>query len=147
MGCTQTLKSCTYVGNYFLNAINNEDFWDKYNKLYLVYRVEIENSYTNEEESYNKVNEIYCYISFHDIVISPDGITTVDLTDYDTTYNDVSIDSGISSGWFGTMTWYYKGYETVDDLYIDTIHGNAEVYTCEMNIDAIQSERDSGNGV
>jgi hypothetical protein len=55
------------------------------------------------------------------------------VTKYSTTYNNVTIDSGVKSGW-STKTWYYKGYESLDELYKATVTKNIDNYNHEDNV-------------
>ena len=74
--------------------------------LYLVYKAQVNDVYTNGEETYDQTNDIYWYTAYYDLLVNPEGVTTVDLTDYSTPGDSFTIDSGISSGWWSTKSWY-----------------------------------------
>lgn len=128
------LESLTYVGDYLLTA-KNPDTWGSSNYLYLVYKVQARNEYSNGKESYDQVNEMYWYIRFRDLMIGEDGKLAVDVTDYTTPYERFTVDSGISSGWFGTKSWYYYGYGTLEELYKQAVTTYIDSYNHQDNID------------
>ena len=128
------LESLTYVGDYLLTS-KNTDTWGSRNYLYLVYKVQARNEYSNGKESYNQVNEMYWYIRYKDLMIGEDGKLAVDVTDYTTPYDRFIVDSGISSGWFGTQCWYYYGYGTLEELYKQAVTTYIDTYNHQDNID------------
>lgn len=128
------LESLTYVGDYLLTS-KNTDTWGSRNYLYLVYKVQARNEYSNGKESYNQVNEMYWYIRYRDLMIGEDGKLAVDVTDYTTPYDTFIVDSGVSSGWFGTQRWYYYGYETLEELYKQAVTTYIDTYNHQDNID------------
>ena len=134
-GEDETLKNFTYIGNYLLTNKNQDDDWGSHNVLYLVYKAQVKDKYSNNGEKYNETNHIYWYICYYDLLVDPDGVTTVDITNYRTPGDGFTIDSGISSGWWSTKTWYYYGYQTLDELYKTVVILNSESYKHEDNID------------
>lgn len=129
-----SLKGMTYIGDYLLTMKQGASVWGNQNMLYLVYKVQIENSYSNDEESYNKIDEIYWYISFYDLMLDSEGALSVDVTDYRRTYDKVTIDSGVTQYW-NTKTWSYYGYLTLDDLYKAVVTSDIDSYNHEDNVD------------
>lgn len=127
------LENFTYIGNYLLTSKDN-DFWVNHNVLYLVYKVQVRNEYSNAGKTYNKVNDSYWYISFNDIIVNSDGSLAVGLTDYSTPSTQFTIDSGISNDGWGTKSWYYYGYQTLDELYKDAVTSNIDLYNHEDNV-------------
>lgn len=47
-GESEKLKSLTYMGNYLLVNKKNDDYWGSNNILYLVYQVQVEDTYSNK---------------------------------------------------------------------------------------------------
>lgn len=45
------------------------------------------------------------------------------------------VDSGIKSGWWSTKTWYYYGYESLENLYKAVVTSNMDLYNHEDNMD------------
>ncbi len=130
---TETLNGMTYVGSYFLTN-KEEDSWGYQNILYLVYQVEVRNKFTNDEgQTYDETHTIYWYLAFPDVVIDKDGKMSVDLDGYDRPWDDVEFESDIENGW-GTETWYYEGYEDLDELYEEVVEEQAEDYNHEDNM-------------
>ena len=131
---TASLVSLEYIGNYLL-TIKSDNAYGNNNKLFLIYKATADNHY----ESYQQTNYDYWYIEYDNIVVDSDGNSDKDVTDYSTTYNAFDIDSGVSSGWFGTYTWRYRGYETLNSLYKDVVTSNIENYNYEDNVNDTES--------
>lgn len=134
----EKLENLTYIGNYLLTS-KNQSSWNSKNVFYLIYKAQVRNEYSNEEKSYNKVNDIYWYIEYENLIVSGDGKVTVEVTDYNTPDNEFTIDSGISSGW-RTQTWYYHGYQTLEDLYKTVVTSRLDSYNHEDNVDETSIE-------
>lgn len=134
-GDGETLKSLTYIGSYLLTNKNPDDYWGSDNALYLVYRAQVNNYYSNDGDTYNEINNIYWYTMYTNLLVNPDGVTTVDVSSYHNPSDRVTIDTGISSGWWSTKSWYYYGYSTLDELYKSVVASNADSYNHEENID------------
>jgi hypothetical protein len=132
-GDGEEVKSLAYLGNYLLT--NKGNSYGDYNYLVLVYRVDVHNTYSNKKQSYDKVNNVYWYASFSNLMTDGNGNVTVDTNNYDTPNNRFTIDSKVSSGWFGTKSWYYYGYESLDALYKAVVTSNLDAYNHEDNID------------
>lgn len=133
-GDDEILKNFSYMGNYLLVNKNQDDSWNSHNELYLVYKVQVKDKYADGGKKYNKTNDIYWYIGFYDLLVDSDGTMTVDVTDYTTPDDGFTIDSGISSGWWSTKSWYYYGYQTLDELYKTVVIENAESFKHEDNV-------------
>ncbi len=129
-GDGETLKSLTYIGSYLLTNKNSDNYWGSDNALYLVYRAQVNNYYSNEGDIYNEVNNIYWYTMYTNLLVNPDGVTTVDVSNYCNPSDRVTIDTGIS-----TKSWYYYGYSTLDELYKSVVTSNADSYNHEEDID------------
>lgn len=132
----ETIESFTYIGDYLLvNKSNNDYYGSSRNALFLVYDVKVKNDYVNGSASYHKTNDILWYIAFYNLLVDNNGTTTVDITNSRTPSDRFTIDSGISSGWWSTKTWYYYGYKTLNELYKVVVTANAEKYSHEDNVD------------
>lgn len=129
------LESLTYIGDYLLTIKNKDSYWGNYNTLYLVYKAQARNNYSNDGDTFNKVTDVYWYISFNNLMVESDGKITVDVTNYNTPSDRFTIDSGVSYGWFGTRSWYYYGYQTLDELYKNVVAVNMDTYNHEDNVD------------
>ncbi len=129
------LTGLTYIGNYLLTNKDSDNYWDENeNQLYLVYKVEVNNTFSNEEQSYTKDNTFYWYILFSNLLVDTNGVTSVSITDYSTPYDTFTVDSGVSDGWWSTKTWNYSGYETLDELYRVVVTSKVDVYNHEDNV-------------
>ena len=132
---SENLKSFTYVGNYLLVNKDTDDYWGSNNMLYLVYKARVEDTYSKDDKTYTKENDIYWYICYYDLIVDSDGDITVDVTNYGTPNNTVNIDMReVDDLWVG-IRWYYDGYETLDKLYKAVVTANLESYDHEDNID------------
>lgn len=129
------LKQLDYIGDYLLTNKNTENFGGSYNMLYLVYKVQARNFYKDEDNSYDKINSVYWYIAYSDLMVNEDGSTLVDVSRYETPSNEAIVDSGISNGWWDTVKWYYYGYLSLSDLYKDVVTAQAETYNHTDNVD------------
>lgn len=130
----EALDSFTYIGNYLL-TIKNSDSWGSKNALYLIYKAQVKNNYTNDGKTYDKLNDIYWYISYDDLMVGLDDKLIVEVTDYNKPNDRFMIDSGISSGWWSNMQWYYNGYQTLDELYQNIVTRNLDLYNHQDNVD------------
>lgn len=131
----EELKSFTYLGSYLLTTKSSDGYRNTDNICYLVYRVDVEDSYSNESDSYDEINSIYWYIAYYNLLVNPKGVTTVDVMSYDTPRDRFTVDSGISSGWWSTKAWYYYGYQSLEELYKNVVTTKADAYNHEDNID------------
>lgn len=131
----ETLKSFTCIGSYLLTNKDGESDWGKNNIFYLVYKAQVEEEYTNEEEAYRETIDIYWYICFYDLLVNSDGVVMADVENYGTPNDGFKIDSGISSGWWDTKSWYHYGYHTLDELYEAVVTTNSEFYNHQDNVD------------
>lgn len=129
----EKLESFTYIGDYFLTAKNSDNSTN--NMLYQVYKVQVRDSVSKDDESYNKVNDVFWFIIFNNLLVGDNGETIVDVTKYDTPVEKVEFDSGIDAGWWSTYAWSYYGYGTLDDLYKKAIMAKADTYNHEDNVD------------
>ena len=139
-GEDETLKSFAYIGNYLLTNKNNDDYWNSHNVLYLVYKAQVKDEYSNGVERYNETNDIYWYIAYYDLLVNTDGITTVEISNYRTPGDRFTIDSGINSVWWSTKSWYYYGYQTLDELYQTVVTRNSDTYNHEDSVDESVAE-------
>lgn len=133
----ETVNSLDYQGCYLLTN-KSDDSWEDHNIFYLVYKVQIHNTFKSGKKKYDKTNSIYWYISYKNLLVNNKGETSVDVLDYIKTSNSVEIDSGLDDGW-STKTWYYYGYESLEKLYADVVTKNAAEYNHEENINGKKS--------
>lgn len=128
------LNGLTYLGMYLLVS-KDADHTGNRNELYLVYKASVNNKYSKDEDSFDKDSNIYWYISYEDIMKNPEGEVEVDVMTYKLPYDVVNVDSEISSGWFSTKSWNYKGYESLKELYDKVVTANADLYTHDEKIE------------
>lgn len=69
------------------------------------------------------------------ISVEADGTVKVDITYYNTPNNRFTIDSEVDQEWWGTKSWDYYGYNTLDELYKDVVTANMDLYNHEDNVD------------
>lgn len=127
----EELANLTYIGDYLLTSKKG----DGRNYLFLIYKAQIHNTVTNENGSYNRINDVYWYIRFNDLMLDSDGKISVDITNYTTPSDGFTIDSGVSSGWWSNSSWYYYGYSTLNELYTAVVTQNMDSYNHEENVD------------
>ncbi len=133
-GEEESLEDFAYLGNYLLTKkVPNSGGGNNY--LYLIYKAQVRDTYTKNNETFDETKDIYWYICFHDLMMDPEGQLEVEVNDYDTPSDRVTIDSGLSGSWFSTKSWYYYGYETLDNLYENVITANADSFNHEEMVD------------
>ena len=129
-GGGESLTSMTYVGCIFLTSKDTEGA----NKLYLVYKIEVRNTFVNGDKAYDQINTYYWYICFENVGIGPDGQIVFDASTAVTPTNMYTIESGITVS--GTkIVWDYFGYKTYQDLLDDLLAMFGNDYDFENNID------------
>lgn len=129
----EELVSFNYIGDYLLTT-KNPGSWGNNNILYLVYKAQVHDYISNKNDTYDKINEVYWYINFKDLMVASDGTVNVDVTNYESPYDRVTIDSNVRDGWFN-KSWYYYGYENLDELYKKNITTKIDSYNHEDSID------------
>lgn len=136
-GDDEKLTSFTYLGSYLIINRNYKNFlYSPDNVLYLVYRAQVQNDYSDNSKSYNALNDIYWYIGYQNLMADPTGTIMVDAENYTVPRDAFIIESGISIGWWDTKIWYYKGYQSLDDLYTGIAAANPKVYKAEIDVDS-----------
>lgn len=124
----EKLEGFTYLGNYLLKRKEGSSGTYK-NVYYAVYKATIHDTYSNSTEIYDKPVDIYWYICFYDLTADENGNTTVDLMDYDVPGARVQVDSGVGY-WFSTRSWYYDGFQNLDELNDEVVTYNLDNYDC-----------------
>lgn len=136
-GDGETFKGMSYLGNYILTK-KNRDSWGDENMIILAYQVTVHDNYTSDNTgaSYDGDNSYYWYISFKNVSKNADGSIATGLDDYNTPSDQIVIDSGAQMYKFSdsTWSWYYHGYNTLDDLYSVAVTQNVEDYNHQDNV-------------
>jgi len=132
----ETLAGFQYVGNYLLVNKDREMFGGYNNRLYLVYKVQMRNQYSNGSNKFDKTTDLYWFINFNDVLVNDKGVTSVDLSAYELPDETIQIDSGIRNGYYGTQSWRYSGYQTLDAMHREVVAVNVETYTCDSTVKA-----------
>lgn len=134
---SSSLESFNYCGEYLLTAKSMDGWGRDQNYLYLVYKAQARNVYSNNDENFDQVTDVYWYICYDNLMTNPDGSIEIDITDYRIPGESFRVDSGISSGWWSTMAWTYVGYPSLDELYKDIVTVNLEGYNHEDHVQDI----------
>ncbi len=130
-----TRTGIEYLGSYLMVNKNQRAFNGDYNQLYLVYKVQMKNEYSSGVEKFNKLSDIYWYIQFNNAEVTADGVTIIDILDYSTPSDTVTVNTGVIDG-TTEMNWTYPGYATLDELYRDVVAVKLEQYACESTVNA-----------
>ncbi len=130
-------SSPVYIGSYLLTSKTGDG-----SRLYLIYRIQVRNLYSNGTDSYDQRSTFYWYTAYRNLIADGYGDVSVDVLDYETPGDTFTIDSGIRSGW-SNYTWTYKGYQTLTDLYQKNIAVQMDRYTCENGVDDSLAGADS----
>lgn len=139
----QKFAGMKYLGNYILSAKDEDN--STYNKIYLVYEVKVKHNYSNQNQKYKKTDKFYVWFEFNNVVVSAKGEIRDEFSRANMPYEQVIIDSGVSTGWFGTKRWAYNGYESLSELYKKTIQVNAEYYNSEDNMGDSKTSKDDSD--
>ena len=114
-------RALSYMGDYLLEPVVGNG-----NELYLIYHVKVRDQYSNDDGSYDKVNDVYWYMHYGTILADGEGNTDIDLSDYGTPGNFFKIKTDAKTDGISSMVWKYYGYPTLDDLYADVVGDNAD---------------------
>ena len=58
----------------------------------LFIKAQIKDTYSEDGKNYDKVSDIYWYVSYYDLVVDETGVTSVDVTNYDTPGHSVEVE-------------------------------------------------------
>ncbi len=120
----ESLSGMNYIGSYLLK-LKNEMYGYEPNYLYLIYKIDVENS--------EGALSYYTYCRFSDLIILEDGTFSVDLSSYKTPSGTRVL--GISSGEvFGKGNYYYLGYEDIESMFNNCVTANIEYYEYESSV-------------
>lgn len=142
---TEQLLGLDYIGNYFLSPKSGVST-RYHNQIYLIYKVKVQDSYSNGDQSYNESLTYYWYCRYTDLYITEDGECSVNLVDYSTADSGsqrIGVDSGISSGWWSTYSWVYYGFEKLDLMYNQLVTTQIADHTAENNVTDTASGADN----
>lgn len=132
---TQELLQGNYIGNYLVSSKDKVSG----NRLYLVYKIRINNYYAysdrDRQEDFDKNTDFYWYCMFENIAISADGECKISVGHYESpTDSYFDIDSGIPSNAKTKKVWRYYGFETLDSMLEKITGGKADSLNIEENI-------------
>ena len=129
-----SLESFNFIGTYLLTN-KSKDAWEQ-NRLYLVYLVKSRINYSGSSGSFNKLNDVYWFISFPNLLLKADGKVEVDdILNGSMPLSRFYVDSGLSNGWFDTLKWYYYGFDSLESLYKSEITRNLSTFNHEDKVD------------
>ncbi len=115
----KNLLSVAYQGCYLLKARYPEQVRVQ-NELGLVYQM----TANVTREDFSQDITYYCFIGFEDLLNDGDGVTTVDMSDYNMSRSYVEL----SQGWW---SWTFYGSQTLDDLKNELVTANLDNYDYE----------------
>lgn len=130
-GDNEKLLSFDYIGNYVLTSNgNNSYYYSSYNNIvFLVFHFKVQDTYSNERGSFDKVSDVYWFVRYNDVAKKPDG--TMDIDDYS---DFVSANSTLYVKSEIGYNWYYYGYATLDELYKAVVTDNSSRYNHVDNV-------------
>lgn len=121
-----TLSQATYVGNYLLTAKNTNRYGNQ-NILYLVYQLDA--TIVIPDKGVNETISFYYPIGYRDVVVDADGAVTNDLSNYTSPYGGFNKSYGFN--WI-----YFKGFESLDDVFKNCVTANVDQYNYESTVNA-----------
>lgn len=122
----ESLEKMEYLGSYFLTLKDGVQWYSNYNMLYLVYKIDVDNS----EGSFF----YYTYCKFNDLIILEDGTCSVDMSNYSMPEGSVFFGS-VNGEAFKKGNYYYTGYEKIDSLFNNCVTKNIEYYEYESDVE------------
>lgn len=135
----ESLEGMTYLGNYLLIPKNPEN---RDNKVCLIYKVQASDNY-EDKNIHDQFSYYYCTY-FEEVAVLPDGTCTVDLDHYQVAYDNFSRKVQYGSKSYEYDTYYYHGYESLDDLFKNCVTALVDNYEYESNVTDIVSESQDG---
>lgn len=132
-----TVESFLYQGSYLLKP--KEGMGDYESKYYMVYKVnatwKYEDSYWKEPITMQPV-EFYYVVEYDVPIIDKEGNCMVDITSYSVCDNKISYSIEKESRYIltSTQTLYTIGYWTLEDLFVDLVQSNIDIYSYETTI-------------
>ncbi len=134
-GCT--VDSFLYQGSYLLTP--KDGMGDYESKYYMIYKVnatwKYEYEYWLEKVSIQPV-EFYYVVEYDVPIIDKEGNCVVDVTSYSVCDNKISysIEKEAKYTLTATRTLYTTGYWTLEDLFVDLVQSNIDIYSYETTI-------------
>lgn len=125
----ESTSGISYIGSYLLVAKDPSTNWNK-NEMILVFKVTV-NVDCDDPDTHDMFSYYYA-LSFYDIVVLPDGVVSVDLSDYSKTSDSFRKEYDFGGWWTTTLKW--DGYEKIDSLFNKKVTANLENYSYESSV-------------
>ena len=130
-----SLGSMDYLGSYLLTAKDSSRTY-RNNILYLLYEVQVN---VNAAEAGIQESFSYYYaVRFEDLIVTPDGTLTVDLSDY-------SVDSDRFQREYDGRRYSFIGYETLEDAFRECVSVNVDQYNYESSLQDAEPAPEEGS--
>lgn len=136
-----SLAGMTYIGNYFIRPKTGVSSSAK-NQVVIVYKIDCLLECGEGKDTFKGIVSGYYPLTFENVVNLADGTQSLDLSDYDKTYEYWSYDTGVDDGWWGTLTYRFYGYDNLDNMFNDFITKNVEKYEYENNVADVETNYD-----
>ncbi len=128
-----SLETSDYLGCYFLSPKDN--FNGSYtNQFYLVYEVKanFENCYYKPDDNRELCDgwqSYFTYVKYTDVILLPDGTTSVDLSSNHLCPNEFESDWSTFSS-----SLYFKGYNDLDSMFNDCVTSQIDNFSYENTV-------------
>lgn len=122
-----TLDSVSYVGDYLQVAKDSEDYYKNYYGL--IYQI---NAHIQVDGGPRTDVVSYYNVEFSNLIIAGDGNCEVDLDAYNVPYDDFRVDA--IDGESYSHTFWFDGYQTLDELKKNYVDESSDDYNCEWNV-------------
>lgn len=144
MGSDCTVDSVAFVGDYLENC-KNDNYADKQNCYGDVYKIKL---HVKPSEDYKAVKMVEYYdVQFHNIVVKGNGECEADLSDYYTPGENFSKDCYYGPEDYDYYTYYFDGFETLDDVKNARVDSVAADYDTDWNMDGGDQAEVSDQGL
>lgn len=125
----ESLNSMTYIGSYLLNS--KSDNWGNYNNsLYLIYKIDVTNSFENLT--------YYYYTRFDNLYVTSEGEYVIDIMNYQKPYGYAGKSLGSWYNYGATIIsgdYWYLGYKTLDEVFNECVTSNLDEYTYDLSVE------------
>ncbi len=125
-----TLKGMEYVGSYLLTSKDQNAYNNNYLNLVFKITASYQRIDDNTKETVDETLNYYFCVRFQNLMVDEDGAVIVDLNKFDTPYKSFSKPIG---GW---SSIYFRGFETLDEVYERCVTANMDRFNAESSIKA-----------
>lgn len=139
-----SVDAVTFVGDY-LETCKNDNYYDKQNCYGAVYKIKL---HVKPSEDYKATKMVEYYdVQFRNIIVKGNGECEADLSNYYTPGENFSKECYYGPEDYDYYTYYFDGFETLDDVKNARVDSVAADYDTEWNMKGAANVDISDNGL